>query len=84
MQALRSSVIDEVLPIWYEEALEAARRLARADGVLCGISSGAAIAAVARLAARPDGAGKRRVTVLSDLGERYMSTPLFFQELANR
>lgn len=74
---LDQSLIDEVVPVSYDEALDAAKRLAREDGVLAGISSGAAIAAVARLAARRGNANKRVVVVLPDNGERYMSTPLF-------
>ena len=76
-RVLERSVIDEVVAVGEEEALEAARRLARRDGVLSGFSAGAALAAVFRLAARPELAGRRFVVVLPDTGERYASTPLF-------
>ena len=71
------SLIDEVIPVSEEDALAQARRLARGDGVLAGISSGAALAAVAHLASRPALKAKRIVVVLPDTGERYVSTQLF-------
>lgn len=76
-KVLDRSLIDSVIAVTENEALAQARKLARGDGVLAGISSGAALAAVARLAARPDSKGKRFVVVLPDTGERYVSTQLF-------
>jgi cysteine synthase A len=74
---LDRSLIGEVMAVSEQEALTAARRLARGDGVLAGISSGAALSAVIRLAPRNDIQGKRIVVVLCDTGERYVSTELF-------
>ena len=67
----------EVLTVTGAEAYRAARELAGTEGVLCGVSSGAAAAAAGKLAARPEYAGRRIVTVLPDTGERYLSTDLF-------
>lgn len=74
---LDMGLVDEVLTVTGEEAYRAARALAKAEGVLCGVSSGAAAAAAGKLAARPEYAGRRIVTVLPDTGERYLSTDLF-------
>jgi cysteine synthase A len=74
---LDREVIDEVLPVGDEEALEMARLVAREEGILAGISAGANIAAALAVAARPELAGKRVVTVICDSGERYMSLPFF-------
>ena len=71
------SLIDRVEQVEDEEAFEFARRLAREEGLLSGISCGAATAVTARLAALPEFEGKTFVTVLPDSGERYLSTPLF-------
>lgn len=71
---LDRSVVDEVIAVEDEEAVEASRRVAREDGVLAGTSSGAALAASARLAARPENAGKRFVVVFPDGGERYLAS----------
>ncbi len=69
--------VDEVLTVKHEDAGEAARRLAREEGILAGISSGAALWAALQVARRPDSAGKLIVVVLPDTGERYLSTWLF-------
>lgn len=71
------SVIDGVETISNEEAIEFARRLMREEGILAGISCGAAAAAAARIAARPENADKTIVVILPDSGERYLSSPLF-------
>jgi cysteine synthase A len=76
-KVLDRSLISEVMAVTEEESLTTVRRVARFDGVLAGISSGAALAAVVRLAKRPELAGKRFVVVLPDTGERYVSTDLF-------
>ncbi len=74
---LDTSVYDEVLQVDAEQAREAARRLARTEGILAGVSSGAALQAATVLAGRSQNAGKLIVAVLPDTGERYLSTPLF-------
>ena len=76
-KVLNTSIYDEVLPISNEAAFEAAKEVSRTDGILVGISSGAAIAAAAEIANRPENAGKIIVTLLPDTGERYLSTALF-------
>lgn len=74
---LDRSVIDEIIPVSEEEAYAAARLIGRAEGVLVGISSGAALHAAAALACRAENAGKRIVVLLPDTGDRYLSTNLF-------
>lgn len=74
---LNVDVIDEIMPVTEEEAYAAARLLAREEGVLCGISSGAALHAALTLAAREENAGKTIVVMLPDSGERYLSTELY-------
>ncbi|MCC7407912.1 MAG: pyridoxal-phosphate dependent enzyme, partial [Phycisphaeraceae bacterium] len=74
---LDTSLLSGVEQISNDEAFEWARRLAKEEGLLVGISSGANVAAAARLAARPENKGKVIVTVAASCGERYLSTPLF-------
>jgi cysteine synthase A len=71
------SLVDIVEQVTNEEAIEYARRLTREEGILSGISSGAAVAVAARIAKRPENKGKTIVVVLPDSGERYLSTALF-------
>ena len=73
---LNTAVIDAVVPVTNRQALDAARRLAREEGLLCGISSGAAVHAALDAAGRSENRGKRIVVILPDTGERYMSTDL--------
>ena len=75
--ALDKSVIDEIIDVEDDRAKEVARELALAEGLLCGISSGAALAAAIEVAKREENEGKRIVVILPDGGERYMSTGLF-------
>ena len=74
---LNTDIYDEILPVQNEDAFATGRALARSEGVLVGISSGAAVFAAARLAKRPENAGKVIVALLPDTGERYLSTPMF-------
>ena len=76
-EVLDRELIDEVIPLSDEDALETARLLARREGILAGISAGAAVHAALQVAERPEMAGKRIVTVIPDSGERYMSLPFF-------
>ncbi|MFY8269530.1 MAG: pyridoxal-phosphate dependent enzyme [Terrimicrobiaceae bacterium] len=71
------TLIDEVLTVTNDEAFAIARRLAKEEGILCGISCGAAMHAALRVAARPESDGKTIVVVLPDSGERYLSTGIF-------
>jgi len=74
---LDTSLVDETITVTNEEAFQWARRLAREEGIMAGISSGGNMCAAAKLAARPEYAGKRIVVIMPSLGERYLSTPLF-------
>lgn len=76
-EVLDVSVMDEVVTVTEEEAYAAGRLLARREGILAGISSGAALHAAIEVAARPENAGKTVVVLLPDTGDRYLSTPLF-------
>lgn len=71
------SVVDDIVQVENDEAYEAARLLGRKEGILCGVSSGAAFAAALRLAALSENERKTIVAILPDTGERYLSTPLF-------
>ncbi|MDD2534894.1 MAG: cysteine synthase A, partial [Eubacteriales bacterium] len=74
------AVVDEIFKVTNDEAFETARALARSEGLLVGISSGAAAFAATQIALRPENAGKTIVVLLPDNGERYLSTPLFSQD----
>ncbi len=74
---LNVKIYDEIIPVKTEEAFAMARRLAKEEGILCGISSGAIAHAAWKVAARPESKGKRIVFIVCDTGERYLSTPLF-------
>jgi cysteine synthase A len=79
-KVLDRAVIDEVIAVDDESALARAREAAQREGLLAGISAGAAIDAALELAARPELAGKRIVVIVPDCGERYMSLPFFAPE----
>ena len=74
---LDMSLVDEVVLVTDDESFELAPRIAKEEGITCGISSGAAMAAALKVAARPESEGKTIVVVLPDSGERYLSTPMF-------
>jgi len=77
---LKTELIDEIITVKDEEAMETARQLAKKEGLLVGISSGAATFAALEVAKRPENQGKLLVVILPDTGERYLSTPLFQTE----
>jgi len=76
-KALNTEIYDEIIQIENEEALETGREIARTEGILVGISSGAAVIAAKKLAERPENKGKVIVAILPDTGDRYLSTALF-------
>jgi cysteine synthase A len=76
-EVLNTGVYDEIITVSNEDAFETGRTIARKEGLLVGISSGAAVWAAAQLAKRPENAGKIIVVILPDTGERYLSTPMF-------
>ena len=76
-EVLDTGVYDEIVPVTNENALSTGRRMGRSEGVLVGISSGAALWAAVELAKRPENAGKTIVALLPDTGDRYLSTPMY-------
>ncbi len=75
-EVLNLDLIDEIIPVGNEEAIETTRRLAREEGIVCGISSGAALWAALEVARRPENQGRLIVVIFPDTGERYLSTAL--------
>lgn len=78
-EVLNTGIYDEIITVRNEDAFETGRLIGRSEGVLVGISSGAAVHAAIQLAQRPEYAGKTIVVLLPDTGDRYLSTPLFAQ-----
>ena len=76
-EVLDTAVYDEIIPVSNEDAFAAGRLVGRKEGILVGISSGAALYAAIRLAKRPENVGKTIVALFPDTGDRYLSTPLF-------
>ncbi|KAI4453339.1 cystathionine beta-synthase [Holotrichia oblita] len=76
-EVLNTSIYEEIIKVKNEDAFEVGRKLSKTEGLLVGISSGAALWAATELAKRPENAGKNIVVILPDTGERYLSTPLF-------
>ena len=79
-EVLNTRIIDEIITVTNDQAFEVARDLARHEGILCGISSGAAVSAALEIAKRPENSGKQIVAILPSTGERYLSTELFRDE----
>jgi cysteine synthase len=82
-KVLNTSIYSEVIQVSVDDAFATARRLARDEGMLVGISSGANVWAALKVASRPENAGKLIVTIAADTGERYLSSPLFTELEAN-
>lgn len=78
-EILNTKIIDEIITVTNDEAFEVARDLAKLEGILCGISSGAAVSAALKIAARPENSSKQIVAILPSTGERYLSTELFVE-----
>ena len=76
-EVLNTKIIDAVITVTNDQAFETARKVAKLEGILCGISSGAAVFAALQVARRPENAGKQIVVILPSTGERYLSTELF-------
>jgi cysteine synthase A len=76
-EVLNTDIIDEIITVTNEQAFETARLLAKVEGMLCGISSGAALWAALQISKRPESRGKQIVVILPSTGERYLSTELF-------
>jgi cysteine synthase A len=79
-EVLEQNLLDEVIQVSNDDAFETARLVAKKEGILCGISSGAAVQAALEVAKRPDAGGKKIVVILPSTGERYISTDLFIKE----
>ena len=79
-EVLNTRIIDEIVTVTNDQAFEVGRDLGRHEGILCGISSGAAVSAALEIAKRPENSGKQIVTILASTGERYLSTELFQDE----
>lgn len=78
-EVLDLNLVDEIITVTNDEAVETTRRVVRQEGFLLGISSGANVAAALRVAARPENKGKTIVTIICDTGERYLSTPTYLE-----
>ncbi len=79
-EILNTNIYDEIIPVQNEDAFQTGRAIARSEGILVGISSGAAVFAAAQVAKRPENRGKTVVVLLPDTGDRYLSTPMFLRE----
>ena len=76
-EVLDRSIVDEIFDVEFDDAIRVARELATREGILAGMSAGAAVWAALEIAARPEAAGKRIVVIIPDAGERYLSTALY-------
>jgi cysteine synthase A len=76
-EILNRAILDEIIVVTDEEAFSCARRLAREEGIVAGVSSGAAVHAALRIAARPESEGTVAAVIIPDTGERYLATALF-------